>query len=195
MEIIAHRINTIEELRKVPKEYGVEVDLKGDLDGNIYMMHDPFKKGILFEDFLKEYHHGTLILDIKDERIEEKVLSILCHYDIPNFFFLDCSFPMIYKLTEVIKERNVAIRFSEYEGIETAVNMQGKAGWVWVDTFNKNPMSQYDWALLKSLGYKICFVSPELQGQPEKREEYLKYFEKTGVKLDAICTDFYREFK
>jgi hypothetical protein len=28
MEFVAHRINTLEELKKLPEEYGVEIDLK-----------------------------------------------------------------------------------------------------------------------------------------------------------------------
>jgi hypothetical protein len=42
MEYIAHRINTIEELKQIPKEYGVELDLRDFRDGLI-LQHDPFK--------------------------------------------------------------------------------------------------------------------------------------------------------
>ena len=35
MEYIAHRINTIAELKKLPEEYGVELDLRDDLNGGI----------------------------------------------------------------------------------------------------------------------------------------------------------------
>ena len=48
MEYIAHRVNTIEELRKLPTEYGVELDLRDDLNGRIYISHNPFEAG---EDF------------------------------------------------------------------------------------------------------------------------------------------------
>ena len=189
MEIIAHRINTLEQLRKLPKEYGAEVDVKCDLNGRLYLQHDPAKDGESFEDFLKEYHHGTLILDIKDERIELRILPLLKKYNIFRYFFLDSSFPMIMKLTKELEEKKVAIRYSEYEEIETPLRMAGKADWVWVDTFTRNPMSSHDWALLKKNGYKICFVSPELQGQPEKKGTYLNELEKAGIELDAICTD------
>lgn len=36
MEFIAHRVNTIAELDKLPDEYGVELDLRDDLGGRIY---------------------------------------------------------------------------------------------------------------------------------------------------------------
>ena len=44
MLYIAHRINTIKELLKVPKKYGVEIDLR-DHGDKIILQHDPFKKG------------------------------------------------------------------------------------------------------------------------------------------------------
>ena len=183
---IVHRVNTIESLRKVNPEYGVEVDLSGDSNGNVYMQHEPFESGELFEDFLKEYHHSFIILDIKKERIEFEVLRLIQKYGVKDFFFLDCSFPMIYMLTSKgIKD--VAIRFSEFEGLDTVRNMSGKANWVWVDTFTKNPLTQRIVNEIKGLGYKICFVSPELQGQPEKIEQYLE--EIKDYNLEAICAD------
>ena len=36
MIYMAHRINTLEELRILPKEYGVELDLRDNIDGSIY---------------------------------------------------------------------------------------------------------------------------------------------------------------
>ena len=53
MEYIAHRINTLKELRKLPEEYGVELDLRDDLEGNIYISHNPFEVGENFEDYLQ----------------------------------------------------------------------------------------------------------------------------------------------
>ena len=75
MEYIAHRVNTVEELRKLSPEYGVELDLRDDLNGRIYISHNPFETGEDFEAYCKEYHHGTMILNIKSERIEHKVLE------------------------------------------------------------------------------------------------------------------------
>lgn len=75
MEFIVHRINTVAALREIDRKYGVEVDLRDDLEGNIYLSHDPFVPGENFEEYLKEYHHGTLILNVKSERIELKILG------------------------------------------------------------------------------------------------------------------------
>lgn len=189
MKMIAHRINRLEDLQKLPKEYGIEVDLRGNYNGKIYCQHEPFEDGVDFESLLIEYvfhkHTGTIILDIKNERIEHGCLRLLRKYGIDNYFFLDCSFPMIYKLTSE-GEKNVAIRFSELEGMDTVRAMSGKCDWVWVDTFTKNPLTEDIANELHKLGYKICFVSPELQGQPKLKEKYLKEVENY---VDAVCED------
>ena len=72
-----------------------------------------------FEEYLKHYDHGTMILNIKSERIEFRVLELLKKYKVEKYFFLDSSFPMIYLLSEQ-GEKNIALRFSEFEGLDTA---------------------------------------------------------------------------
>lgn len=187
MEFIAHRINTLEELKALSHEYGVELDLRDDLNGRIYIQHNPFEKGEDFEDYLKEYHHGTMILNIKSERIEHKVLEMIANYDVKSYFFLDSSFPMI-KLLSDMGEKNIALRFSELEGLDTIRNMAGKATWVWIDCFTRLPIDKDIYAELKALGYKLCMVSPELEGQPEKIEQYKQFFEQNDIVMDAVCT-------
>lgn len=186
MEIIAHRVNRLEELKKLPSDYGVEIDVRSE-SGELILQHEAYEGGERLEDFLKEYQRrdGTVIFDIKEERLEHKCLELIRKYNIKNYFFLDCSFPMIFQLTKN-KEHNVAVRFSEYEGMDTVRAMAGKCRWVWVDTFTKNPLIKEIADEMHSLGYKICFVSPELQGQPEYK---LKYLNEVFDEVDAICTD------
>ena len=190
MEYIAHRINTIEELRGLPTDYGVELDLRDDLNGKIYIQHNPFEQGEDFEEYLKEYHHGTMILNIKSERIELKILEMLPHYDVKSYFFLDSSFPMIWLLSNR-GEHNIAIRISEVESLETAKNMAGKIDWAWVDCFSKIPIGKKEYDELKDLGYKLCFVSPELEGRDQDIERYAEQLRAAGMGFDAICTKRY----
>lgn len=190
MEFIAHRINKKEELKKLSKEYGVEIDLRDNVDGTIYINHDPFVLGENFEEYLKEYNHGTMILNIKSERIELRILELLKKYNIKNYFFLDSSFPMI-KLLSDKGEKNIALRYSEYEGLDTLEKMQGKVNWVWVDCFNKLPIDNEIYKKIRNMGYKLCLVSPELQGQPERLKLYAKQIEGEKIKFDAICTKEY----
>ena len=190
MEYIAHRINTIAELKKLPEEYGVELDLRDDLNGRIYISHNPFEAGEDFEAYCKEYRHGTMILNIKSERIEHEVLTLMEIYQIRDYFFLDSSFPMIKLLTDM-GVKQVALRFSELEGLDTIRNMAGRAQWVWVDCFTKIPIDRESFKELKALGYKLCFVSPELEGQEEKLAEYKEYIREQGIVFDAVCTKSY----
>lgn len=88
-------------------------------------------------------------------------------------------------------EKNIAIRYSEYEGMDTLKLMSGKVDWVWVDTFTKLPIDNKICKEIKSLGYKLCLVSPELQGQDEKIEDYAKQIIVEDIKFDAICTKVY----
>lgn len=50
MKYIAHRINTIHQLKQISPNYGVEVDLRDSLDGRIYLAHNPFEPGEDFEE-------------------------------------------------------------------------------------------------------------------------------------------------
>ena len=190
MLFCCHRINTAFELAKIPSQYGIEVDLRDNLQGGIFLAHDPFVEGELFDDFLKVYNHSFIILNIKSERIEYKTLELLRKYNITNYFFLDSSFPMIYKMSNE-GETNFAVRFSEFEGLDTVLSMKCKVDWVWVDCFTRNPLTFKIFELLKAAGFKLCFVSPELQNQPQKIEVYRDFFIKENIQFDMICTKSY----
>jgi len=190
MEYIAHRINTVSELINLPTGYGVEIDLRDSVDNTIYISHDPFTPGENFETYLQHYKHGTMILNIKSERIEFKVLKLIKKYGISKYFFLDSSFPMIHTLASN-GERNVALRYSEYEGIDTLRAMQGRVDWIWVDCFTKLPIDHELFLQFKKMGYNLCLVSPELQGREEDIENYKTYMASQEIVFDAICTKHY----
>ena len=190
MEFIAHRINTVSELESLPKNYGVEIDLRDALDGTVYIAHDPFIAGENFETYLKHYQHGTMILNIKSERIEFKVSELIKKYGITKYFFLDSSFPMIHALTNA-DERNIALRFSEFEGLDTLRQMEGRVNWIWVDCFNKLPLDNELFLQFKKMKYKLCLVSPELQGRDADIETYKAYLAAQEIVFDAICTKHY----
>ncbi len=186
MNFIAHRVNTIDELKKVPHQFGVELDLR-DQNESLILSHDPFQGGESFEEYLEYYNHGTLILNIKSERIEHQIQKLLHKYSITDYFFLDSSFPMIYLLSSQ-GENNIALRFSEFEAIETVISMKGKAKWVWVDCFTKLPINHDIYLKLKNAGFKLCLVSPELQNRESDIEKYKAYLLDNNILFDAICT-------
>lgn len=186
MIYIAHRINTIKELKEVPAEYGVEVDLR-DCGQRLIMVHDPMSHGEDFEKYLKHYHHKLIILNIKSERIEFKVLELLKKYKVKNYFFLDSSFPMIYTLSEA-GQKNIAARFSELEPIESALRIKNRIKWLWVDCPSRFPVDKKIYGLIKKAGLKTCLVSPELWGRYADVEKYIEYIRKNKFVFDAVCT-------
>ena len=190
MQYICHRINQSSGLADIPESFGAEIDLRDTPDGRLYLEHDPFTSGEDFEEYIRHYHHGTLILNIKSERIEERVLEIIKSADVKTYFFLDSSFPMIYLLSQK-GITDIALRFSEFEGLDTIREMAGRVQWVWADCFTKCVLTPENYSLLKSLDYKICIVSPELQGRPEDIEKHAEYLSQNKIIPDAICTKQY----
>lgn len=184
-QIVAHRINTISELKHVPNNLGIEIDLR-DFGDSLVLSHDPFMTGEKFEDFLKFYNHAFLIVNIKSERIEEKVIDILSSYSIFDFFLLDSSFPMIFNIHRKA-DKKIALRFSEFESLETILNSKDMARWVWVDCFTKLHINKEIFKRLKEEKFKICIVSPDLQGRPEEIEEYCISLKEMGIEIDMVC--------
>jgi hypothetical protein len=184
MRFIAHRINTAAQLRQTPQEYGVELDLR-DRGERLIVQHDPFADGEDFEVYLRDYRHGLMILNVKSERIEPRVLELVRKHNIRDYFFLDCSFPMIRYLVAQ-GEHRIAVRFSEFEPIESALALAGQVDWAWIDCFTKMPLDSTSYARLKP-HFKLCGVSPELQGRPV--ETIAAYAQQLApFPLDAICT-------
>jgi hypothetical protein len=186
MHYIAHRINQLENLRQLPTTFGAEIDLR-DRGERLILQHDPFRDGEDCEPFFAEYRHGTLILNVKSERIEFRILDLLRQYKIENYFFLDSSIPMIVNLAKE-GERRVAVRYSEFESIETVLKFSGLVDWVWIDCFTKLPCERLDLERLKTAGFKLCLVSPELQGRPDDISAYKNQIAQKSFKFDAICT-------
>ncbi len=185
MEIIAHRINKIQELKTINPIYGVEIDLRS-YGNKLILNHEPFLNGDKFEDFLKEYRHGTLVLNIKESGIENTVLALMQKYNnVKNYFLLDVEFPYIFSASRN-KLKNIAIRFSEFESIQTVIKFKGLIDWVWIDTFTKLPLNQNAINILK--GFKTCLVCPERWDRPEDISIYKNQLKNMNFSLDAIMT-------
>lgn len=193
---IAHRINKLEELETIDKIFGVELDLRDDWTNNkIMISHDPFVKGEDFETYISKYKGQTIILNVKSERVELKCLELIARYNIQDYFFLDSSFPMIYLLNTKHSNNNIACRFSEFEPIELYLSNRKMTQWIWVDCFTIQPLTNKIYCRIKELGGKICIVSPELQGQPEKIDQYRNYFIENSIIPNAICCKKYNIIK
>jgi hypothetical protein len=188
IRFISHRINSLSDYPG--KEFkGMEFDIR-DSDGLIMVTHDPFTKASDLETFiirLPKIDDFVYIVNVKSEGIEYKAREILERNEIKNFFFLDSSFPTIAKMSKE-GEKRFAIRASEYESIQTAVEMSGKVNWVWIDCFTKFCPEQA--MIAKGTGYNVCLVSPELHSHPDyatKIREMCEQIKKYHLVIDAIC--------
>lgn len=188
MNLISHRRNTVLDLKATPKKYGVEVDIRSRGE-KLIIHHEPYVDGESFEDWIAAYQHGTLILNVKEEGLESRLITLMQSNGINDYFFLDQSFPFLVKWAKA-GEHRCAVRVSEFESIDTALSLAGKVDWVWVDCFTCFPLSHEDGQRLKSAGFKICLVSPELQGRDAETEIPLlvKLLDERGIQADAVCT-------
>jgi hypothetical protein len=188
MEIIAHRRNLVEQLQATPTNFGVEVDIRSH-GTKLIVQHDPFCDGEDFEKWLKHFRHGLLVANVKEEGLEDRVIQLLNDHKIERFFFLDQSFPFLIK-TAKKGERRCAARISEYESIDTALRLAGLIEWIWVDCFTRMPLSPDQASELRRNGFKLCFVSPELQGRSSTAdlEHARREIAVVGAELDAVCT-------
>jgi hypothetical protein len=188
MKLIAHRRNTIEELIATPEKYGVEVDIRSKGD-KLIIHHDAFVDGVSFEDWIDAYHHGTLILNVKEEGLEARMIALMRNNGIEDYFFLDQSFPFLMKSAKA-GEHRCAVRVSEFESIETALSMAGMVDWVWLDCFTRFPITHIDSQRLKHAGFKLCIVSPELQGRDAETEIPLmrSLLVELDIQADAVCS-------
>lgn len=188
MELIMHRRNKLAELVDTPRGYGVEVDVRSQGE-KLIIHHDPFVQGENFETWLSAYNHGTLILNVKEEGLEARLVELMVQHGISNYFFLDQSFPFLVKWAS-LGETRCAVRVSEYESIETVMALAGKIEWVWVDCFSRFPLDAQGAERLKAGGFRLCLVSPELQGRDAAIEipQLARILREVNIRADAVCT-------
>ncbi len=188
MEIIAHRRNTLADLVATPQRFGIEVDIRSHGD-SLIIHHDAFAAGESFETWLSVYRHGTLILNVKEEGLEARLIGLLREAGIEDYFFLDQSFPFLLKHANHAGGRS-AVRVSEYESIDTALAVAGLVRWAWVDCFTRFPLSANEAHALQAAGLKLCLVSPELQGRGADIEipQLARLLGDLEIRPDAVCT-------
>ena len=187
VEIIIHRVNSIKGLNQTQPKYGTEIDIRV-WGSDLILHHEPFLRGEKIVNYLDEYKHGTLILNIKEAGIEDEVLRLVRQRPhIKSYFLLDVEFPYLYKAARQ-GERSIAIRFTEDESIELAKKYTGKIDWVWIDTNTQIPIEK---SCLPTLNrFKKCLVCPERWGRPTDIVKYRRLMDSIGFKLDAVMTSF-----
>lgn len=188
MMIVSHRRNTAEQLRDTAHDLGVEVDIRS-VGERLIIHHDAFVDGEDFETWLTAYRHRLLILNVKEEGLEDRLIALMHAHGIEDYFFLDQSFPFLIR-TAGRGESRCAVRVSEFESIDTAMTLAGKVRWIWVDCFTRFPLDGAQAAQLQTAGFKLCLVSPELQGRDAAVEipALRALLQHEGIFADAVCS-------
>ena len=187
MIIIQHRINTATKLSRIPKKYGVEVDIRSNNE-KLIVGHEAFENIEFFENWIKDFNHRFLIANIKEEGIEKKVIKILNQKKIKNYFLLDVTIPQIIKLQKKNK-MNFAIRLSKYESHQGIINFKFLHKWIWIDTFDsKIPFSNKILKNFKLENYKLCLVSPELGNPNIDLNKFINLNKSSISYFDAVCS-------
>ena len=185
MEIIIHRVNSIDSLNKVPNHFGTEIDVRV-FGSKLVLNHEPFQNGEDLDNYLDEYVHGTLILNIKEAGIESEVLRrVRLREKIKSYFLLDVEFPYLYRASRD-GEKSIAVRYSEDESIETVKKYVNKVDWLWIDTLTTLPILYEDIQILSQ--FKTCLVCPERWGRPNDIIQYRNRLSEFSISLDAVMT-------
>lgn len=183
--IIWHRVNTIEELKHIDLEDGVEIDVRSN-KGIPYLSHYIDENGILFEEWLNHYKlKGTLVINVKEEGLETIIIELLNKYNITNYVFLDEPFWYLLNSSRKLNNKNFAIRVSKFESVETALKSRELSDWVWYDYFD-DYINVSDIKKLIDSGFKVIMPSPELVNSTKDYEHIL---EENNISIWAICKD------
>jgi len=164
MIIVHHRVNSVDHLNRVPPDEGIEVDIRS-WGSALVMHHDAFVGGPDFVEFIHQYRHRLLIANVKEEGIERRVIESIESAGIRDYFLLDVTFPFLVRYASM-GFRNLAVRFSEYEDMQTCLNLAGKVNWVFVDNFTRLPVEGGAFGRLAQ-HFRLCVVSPELLHRDE----------------------------
>jgi hypothetical protein len=189
MDIIQHRVNDLSMLKRLNPAFGAEIDIRSR-QGRLILAHEPHHSGPTLRSFLALYARrkikGTLILNTKEDGHEEKILNLMNHYKLSNFFFLDLTLPTLVRLAIRQREPRVALRVSEFEPPEATQAFVSRARWIWLDCFSGRPFSVAAVRRLRQK-FKVCLVSPELQGYGR---ESISRFKILSRDIDTVCTKF-----
>tara|TARA_B100000787_G_C16184025_1_gene293532 strand:- start:1265 stop:1858 length:594 start_codon:yes stop_codon:yes gene_type:complete len=188
MIIVKHKVNTLLNLDKIPKNYGVEVDIRLNNKKFILSHYNNSQKNKTYlGKFLKKFNHSYLILNLKEQHLAKKLLNFMKKKKIKNFFLLDL-FP--HEIIKIKSKKNICTRFSYYEDWRNLDRIKKFSKWVWVDFLDKKKITQHEFKTLKKFGFKICIVSPEVAGYKNLKliKNFILYLKKNKIYPEMVCT-------
>jgi hypothetical protein len=186
MIIVEHRKNSRNELNLVSKNHGVEIDLRLS-HGDLVLAHDPYSPGEKFSDWIQDFDHSLLILNVKEEGLEEVILREMGAKSLDRYFFLDQGLPSVIK--SITLKHSVAARISEFEKLTWTSEFA--PSWIWIDCFSGNwDFLDQEIEQISKLSLRTCLVSPELQGRfdPSESVNLKSILKNHNYSPDAVCT-------
>lgn len=189
MKLIKHRINTLHELKNLNANLGAEIDLRSKVSQaqSLHLSHDAWVLGDDFNLWIDLYvskQKGVLILNTKEDGLEEQCLRILKAKNFDDFFFLDTTIPTTVRLG-LNHKKHFCARLSTFESVDNCLSLKDYVDWVWVDCFFAKPVNTDLVRELKKHHFKICLVSPELQ---KGSIDDIQQFKDLVLLADAVCT-------
>jgi hypothetical protein len=179
---ISHRVNSKEKLTSLSPDFGVEIDVRS-VGSQLVLDHDFPANGDLLNDYLASFTHKLLVINVKEDGLEDEILGLPNFQKVEDYFFLDQPPPTMLKSSK--RGLSTSIRVSEYEDLP---RRETGASWMWIDSFTGD-WAHLDEALLYAIQFnlKTCLVAPELQGRFQ-RDESVELMSSYGNRLDAVCT-------
>ncbi len=161
MLFIEHGIKTLADLRRTPTSHGVAIDVR-DYDGSLRIAHEPFESGEVLMEFLSQFRHAQLLINVHGSGLIPPTRELLHRFNITKYLFHNLTGAESVQMAR-LGIAQFAARFSDYEPLESAMMLAGKAKWVCVDCFDRFPLNAKSYAKLQS-AFQICLVSPEING-------------------------------
>ena len=93
--------------------------------------------------------------------------------------------PFIFQNNKSVN-KDISIRYSEYESIETVKKFVNNVGWIWIDTHKKLPLNKNISNTLKK--FKSCLVCPERWGRPKDIRPYFQKMQKINFIPNSVMT-------
>ena len=112
-------------------------------------------------------------------------MDLCIQYGVKDYWLLDVEFPYLYRAARA-GMKQMAVRYSEDESIETVLKYKGLVDWVWIDTNTKLPLDVNVVEQLK--GFKTCLVCPERWGRPQDIANYIAQMKQFHFQPDAVMT-------
>ena len=184
-EILAHRglwdskergPNTFSALNAaLQNKFGIETDIRLDLDGRLVISHDPLESGIeyigldqLIEARASISPNSKLALNIKEDGLHPYISTLVQKFDLDNYFLFDMSVP-----DYISGSKYDPIQYCRASEFESANPFIGNSHGVWLDFFKDSLLADHALGVLAKDWYNVALVSPELHG----KKNYYSFWE------------------